>query len=184
MCQTNYLAIMLVGLMAGHGLAQSNIDPNHKFAWSENCGWTNWRDADDTDAGVFVDETFLLGFIWAENVGWINVGDGSPSNGEHYANADGLDFGVNIDSKTGDLFGLAWGENIGWINFDTSILEDERARFDAGEGRFFGFAWAENVGWINLNDTEHFVAVGCPADFDGDCTVGILDLLILLGNWG
>ena len=24
----------------------------------------------------------------------------------------------------------------------------------------------------------------CPADFDGDCSVGILDLLILLGNWG
>ena len=23
----------------------------------------------------------------------------------------------------------------------------------------------------------------CPADFDGDCSVGILDLLILLGNW-
>jgi len=23
-----------------------------------------------------------------------------------------------------------------------------------------------------------------PADFDGDCSVGILDLLILLGNWG
>ncbi len=24
----------------------------------------------------------------------------------------------------------------------------------------------------------------CPADFDGDCSVGILDMLILLGNWG
>ncbi|MCZ6543319.1 MAG: right-handed parallel beta-helix repeat-containing protein [Planctomycetota bacterium] len=24
----------------------------------------------------------------------------------------------------------------------------------------------------------------CPADLDGDCSVGILDLLILLGNWG
>ena len=23
----------------------------------------------------------------------------------------------------------------------------------------------------------------CPADFDGDCAVGILDLLVLLGNW-
>jgi len=23
----------------------------------------------------------------------------------------------------------------------------------------------------------------CPADFDGDCSVGILDLLVLLGNW-
>ena len=24
----------------------------------------------------------------------------------------------------------------------------------------------------------------CPADFDGDCTVGILDFLLLLGTWG
>ncbi len=24
----------------------------------------------------------------------------------------------------------------------------------------------------------------CPADFDGDCTVGAADLAILLGNWG
>ena len=24
----------------------------------------------------------------------------------------------------------------------------------------------------------------CSYDFDGDCSVGILDLLILLGNWG
>ncbi len=23
----------------------------------------------------------------------------------------------------------------------------------------------------------------CPADFDGDCSVGIIDLLLLLGNW-
>ena len=25
---------------------------------------------------------------------------------------------------------------------------------------------------------------GCPADFDGDCSVGIFDLLMLLANWG
>ncbi len=25
---------------------------------------------------------------------------------------------------------------------------------------------------------------GRPADFDGDCSVGILDLLVLLGEWG
>ena len=24
----------------------------------------------------------------------------------------------------------------------------------------------------------------CLSDFDGDCSVGILDLMILLGNWG
>lgn len=179
---------MISCLISGSSLfAQSNIDGDHKYAWTENCGWTSWRDAEGTNAGVIVDESFLSGYIWAENVGWINVGDGSPADGEHYANSDGSDFGVNIDADTGDLFGLAWGENIGWINFETSGLGDERARFDDCEGRFFGFAWAENVGWINLDDAQHFVATvppACPADLSGDADVGPFDLAQLLGSWG
>ena len=119
-----YVRIAITTILAFNtvALAQSNIDDDHKYAWTENCGWTNWRDADGTNAGVIVDESFLSGYIWAENVGWINVGDGSPADGEHYANSDGSDYGVNIDIDTGDLSGLAWGENIGWINFETSSL--------------------------------------------------------------
>lgn len=175
-------------LISGSSLfAQSDMDNDHKYAWTENCGWANWRDADGTNAGVIVDESFLSGHIWAENIGWINVGDGSPADGEHYANSDGSDFGVNIDIATGDLFGLAWGENIGWINFETSSLGEERARFDDCQGRFFGFTWAENIGWLNLNDAEHFVATVppvCPADLNGDADVGPFDLAQLLGSWG
>ena len=66
--------------------AQSNIDPNNKFAWCENIGWTNWRDANGGADGVVVGATFLSGFIWGKNVGWINVGSGAPANGVHYAN--------------------------------------------------------------------------------------------------
>lgn len=158
--------------------AQSNIDPVNKYAWGENVGWTNWRDANGGADGVLVGTTHLSGFIWDENVGWINVGDGSPASGMHYANTDGTDFGVNVDTN-GDLFGFAWGENIGWVNFDTRSKGAERARLDPVAGRFRGYAWGENVGWINLDDGTHFVVVTPtgvaikPGDANQD---GVLDL--------
>jgi hypothetical protein len=160
-----------VGILTVGGLTgPSNIDPDHKSAWTENTGWTNWRhDRPNVGDGVFVADTFLSGFVWNENVGWLNVGDGSPAGGVHYANVDASDFGVNVDEGTDDLFGLAWGENIGWVNFDTSVLGEDRARYEACNHRFFGFAWGENVGWINLDNTEHFVAIGPCASPDGDC---------------
>lgn len=142
-------------------LAQSNIDPDHKFGWGENVGWTNWRDADGANQGVAVGEKFLAGYLWGENVGWINVGDGTPANGQKYANLDDTDYGVNVESN-GDLSGLGWGENIGWVNFDTRSKGDDRARYDLCEHRFFGFAWGENVGWINLNDATHYVGTALP----------------------
>jgi hypothetical protein len=149
------IAVPLAVMASGH----SNIAPGHKYAWGENIGWTNWRDANGTQEGVVVGITFLGGFIWAENLGWINVGDGSPDDGVHYGNIEGSDVGVNLDADTGDLFGLAWGENIGWINFDTRDKASQRARFDRAAGRFRGYVWGENVGWINLDDDEHYVAV-------------------------
>jgi hypothetical protein len=163
-------------VLAAPAWAQSNVDEVLKFAWGENVGWTNWRDANATNQGVRVNVDFLEGYIWAENVGWINVGDGGP-----YANTDDTDFGVNVDTN-GDLFGLAWGENVGWINFDTRAALtafDQQARFDLLAGRFRGYAWGENVGWINLDDAEHYVAAEvCPAcvgDLDGDDVVDLTD---------
>ena len=139
----------------------SDIDPDHRFAWSENVGWTNWHyDAPTPGDGVLVTDTFLDGFVWAENIGWINLGDGFPKDSVHYANTDDTNFGVNLDPESGDLSGLAWGENVDWINFDTAVVSDERARFDECDHRFFGYAWAENVCLINLNDENKFLTVG------------------------
>ncbi len=157
-------------------MAQSNIDETNKHAWGENVGWTNWRDADSAGQGVIVGSTFMGGFIWAENVGWISVGDGAPANGVNYANTDGSDTGVNIDSD-GDLHGLAWGENIGWVNFDGGALATpaQPARIECPDpptellSKLTGYAWGENVGWINLDDTTHFVSVDAattPVDCD------------------
>ena len=48
---------------AGSTFAESNIDPGHKFAWGENIGWTNWRDANGGADGVRILDTYLSGRI-------------------------------------------------------------------------------------------------------------------------
>ncbi len=144
--------------VASAALAQSNVDSAHKFAWGENVGWTNWRDANGAMQGVNVGPFVMSGFIWAENVGWMNVGDGTPAAPPHYANVDGADFGVNIDAD-GHLHGLAWGENVGWINFDGGALATPPQPARIEDSRLFGFVWGENIGWINLDDATHFVAI-------------------------
>ena len=163
-------------------LAQSNIDDASKYAWGENIGWTNWRDAEAGVAGVRVDAIagFLAGSIWAENLGWISAGDGSGP----YPNLDGANHGVNI-GPGGVLDGFAWGENIGWINFGTEpVIGPSGARYDAAAGRLRGYAWGENIGWINLDDASAFVAiVTCPADLDGDDVVSASDLAALVAQW-
>ncbi len=165
------------------GAQSSDIDAVKKHSWGENIGWMNWRDANGGEQGVRVHATFLSGFIWCENAGWVNAGDGSPADGFHYANVDASEYGVNVDPATGDLFGLAWGESVGWINFDTRAALGpfgQQARFDAGAGRFRGYAWSQNEGWINLDHHEHFVALACAVDCNGDGTINTIDLVCFL----
>ncbi len=173
-------------LLAGAGLAacptahaQPNISPTDKWAWSENCGWTNWFNPGDPPSAqrVRLHSSFLSGFAWAENIGYINFGDASPANGLAYANTTGADFGVNRDPLTNELSGLAWGENVGWINFSGGALASppRPARIDPAAARFRGFAWGENIGWINLDDASRYVALLCPADFDDGTATGTPD---------
>jgi hypothetical protein len=156
--------------------AQSNVDPAHKYAYCENIGWTNWYAAGDPvgSQGVRVDATFLSGFTWEENVGYINLGDGTPTDGVHYANATGADFGVNRDPNTDELYGLAWGECIGWINFEGGALATPPipARIDASNCRMYGFVWCSNVGWMNLDNATDYVGLAanvCVVRGDLNC---------------
>jgi hypothetical protein len=190
--------ICIAGL-PGLAPAQSNVDPNNKHAWNENTGWTNWLDADAGLMGVHVGGDILSGMAWSENVGWIHLGDGDPDSPPHYGNADGSDFGVNVDGH-GYLFGMAWAENVGWINFEGGALATppQPAYVDCG-GRLDGYAWGENIGWINLSMLEpgKYVAmeaaaapVSCDINedglVDGEDIQPFLDLVLVAGseaNW-
>ena len=181
------LAALAALALAGPARAQIGIDPNHQYAWGENIGWMNWRDAGDPPGsrGVLVHDTYLSGLIWGETSGWIDTGAGSPADGAHYANADSSDFGVNID-PSGDLYGYAWGENIGWIQFDTRDRGDERARLDRPGHRFRGYAWGENAGWINLDAADQYVGILLTAVFlRGDATgssgINLTDVIVTFG---
>ena len=189
MIRANHIAAPLMLILSLPALAQpSNISSVNKWSWSENCGWMNWRDGGEPAGaqGARIGANRLSGFVWSENIGWVNLGDNTPAGGVHYGNVDGSDFGVNIHAGTGNLFGLAWGENVGWINFDTAAALGafgQQARFDSGTGRLRGFAWGENIGWINLDDDEHFVGIGCAADFNGDGVRDVPDIFAFLSAW-
>lgn len=189
------ISLGLAAMVSGVAAAQSDIDPAHKFAWAERAGWLNWQtDRPNPGDGVRIELTYLSGYVWGENVGWINVGDGTPTNGVSYANLNNSDFGVNLNGSTGALTGMAWGENIGWINFNGGALAvpPNPARIDFDFCRFRGYAWGENIGWINLDDASDYLALTasacgtatCPGDINGDLSVDLADLAILLSNYG
>lgn len=153
--------------------AQSDIAAARKMSWGENIGWINWRDAGAPVAvqGVRMHGTFLSGFAWSENTGYLNFGDSTPANGVSYGNANGTDFGVNLNPGTGHLSGMAWSESVGWVNFNGGSMASPAspARYDAAARRFRGYVWGENIGWINLDDAHHFVGVfTCGCDWNAD----------------
>jgi hypothetical protein len=183
------LTVVIAAASLRGAVAQVEIDPEHAYSWGETLGFMNWRDAGDPagSEGVRVHAAFLSGWIWAENAGWIDVGSGPRAGEARYANANGSDFGVNVD-ENGDLFGFGWGENIGWINFDTREKGEGRARLDRAARRFRGYAWTENAGWINLDDEGVFVGVVGPAapvflrgDANGSGSVDLSDAIHTMG---
>jgi len=168
-------------LVSATATAQSNVDPDNKFAWQENTGFVNFRDAGGGADGVVIGSDFFSGFAWSENAGFINFGDGAPANGVAYSNTDGSDHGVNVLS-TGFLDGLAWAENLGWVNCGAEpFIGADGARLE--DGRLRGWCWLENAGWLNLDDMNVFVAVDCPGDLNNDGLVDGADLGLLLLAW-
>jgi hypothetical protein len=172
------LAVIAATLPSAGALAQTNVDPAHKFCWAENIGWLNWADSGQGGVGVRATATFFSGMIWSENAGYISVGQ-APANGTGYSNTSGADAGVNI-APSGDLAGFAWGENIGWVNFGDASFGVLRPRLDRTAGRLRGWAWGENTGWINLDDADAYIAIaggGCYANCDGSAVAPVLNVL-------
>ncbi len=141
------LIILGLGLGAGNLWAASNINATDHWAWGENTGWLNFYDTNvkDTDNGVTVASSGLIGYVWYENIGWIKLDyDGTPGAN----NTTSTNWGVTKDGN-GNLSGYGWGENVGWINFnpaDSQVIIDDSYNFS-------GYTWSENCGWINFAGT-------------------------------
>jgi len=143
--------VLVIGITLGmfsvaYAAANSNIDPEARWAWSTNAGWINFN---PPDGGVTVCDDHLEGYAWGENVGWIRIGTYSGGDAHTYGNTSAADYGVNRDSS-GNLSGHAWGTNVGWINFSPS---NGGVSIDPATGDFSGYAWVENVGWISFHSS-------------------------------
>jgi hypothetical protein len=114
----------------------------------------------------------VSGFAWSENIGWIsfNSTDCDQSAGNYTGTPAGcpsgtqvFDYGVNIDTATGNFSGFAWSEYAGWISFNRSDAGNPPsqpyqsgtyiARHNSGNGEVDG--WAKVLilgddGWIKL----------------------------------
>jgi type II secretory pathway pseudopilin PulG len=77
-------------------------------------GTGNWGVSNDGN-GV------LFGYAWSDSVGWIsfNCDQTSVGGGNNCASGGGVDYGVTIDTATGDFEGWAWSDTIGWISFNS-----------------------------------------------------------------
>jgi hypothetical protein len=140
--------------------ADTTVDPAAPYAYAANAGWVNAY-ADGTN-GAVIGQSFCFGRLYGANLGWISLGNGAPTNGYAYSNADGADAGVNHDGA-GRLRGLAWSANAGWIAFEG--IGDPRV--DLASGDLSGYAWGANLGWIRLDGVRTAV-LRAGADSDGD----------------
>lgn len=163
-----HLALALAATVTAH--AQSHVSTTHRYAYGANTGWLDARSGDGT-YGLKAGPCVLKGLLYSANCGWINVGDGSPVNGQQYANTDGTDSGVNR-LPDGRLRGLAWGASIGWINFE----DTGNPRIDPLSGMVLGMAWSAGTGWISFDTPQTDLHV-LSQDTDNDTIPDVWELL-------
>ena len=140
--------------MAGRGAAATNstisTNTTEKWAWSSSLGWIDCRPSDAS--GMLVGQYVCLGYLYSPAAGWICLGNGSPSNGVHYATGSPVDYGVNHDGS-GHLSGYAWSPGAGWISFGWTNASDSLApKVDLRTGVLSGYVWGTGVGWISLSN--------------------------------
>jgi len=90
------------------------------------------------------DEHNTSGYAWSENIGWISFN--STTGG-------GSNYGVHIDSASGDLSGYAWSEHIGWVSFNRSDTGNPLgAPFNGGSGPIAKYNSDNNevTGWMRV----------------------------------
>jgi len=77
---------------------------------TDSCSTVNYKVSSDTDGN-------LTNWAWSETYGWISFSctTGGADSGNICATSD---YGVTIDTSTGEFDGYAWAEHIGWISFN------------------------------------------------------------------
>lgn len=95
----------------------------------------------------------VSGWAWSDNIGWISF------NCTNDNSCGAIDYGVKIDSVTGNFSGYAWSDNIGWIDFAPTSgfpgAPNTGTHYDSATGNVTG--WAKiltlgNDGWIKMSD--------------------------------
>jgi len=125
----------------------------------------------------------VSGWAWSENFGWVSF---NCTNDNTCGTAD---YGVNIDTTTGNFSGYAWSSNIGWISFQenkapnygfnsncpSSCVSSNNctACYNSVDGKVYGWAKILSLGddgWLKMSDDEVLVwnNKGVTIDSNGD----------------
>ena len=128
--------------------------------------WQNGLKKDMAQAGA---EHNVSGWAWSENFGWVSF---NCTNDDTCGTSN---YGVNIDTTTGNFSGYAWSSNIGWIDFAPTSgypeLPNTPAHYDSATGAVTGWAKILSLGdegWLKMNDSwPDGVAIDSNSDFHG-----------------
>jgi len=126
----------------------------------------------------------LSGWVWNNNLGWVSL---TCENGLNEGIVCGdFDYGVKIDSTTGEMSGWAWGDNIGWISFECngglnegqscgSIDYSSTSNLVVNKdlGTMGGYAWTDSVGWFHLNGVRAKVLELVMAESTAETSFGV-----------
>jgi hypothetical protein len=107
----------------------------------------------------------ISGYAWSSNIGWISFNcDNAPST------CGSVDYGVNIDSTTGNFSGYAWSSNVGWIDFAPAgpypKVPSNQANYSTTTRALTGWAKILTLGadgWLKFDNA----AVGADGLFTG-----------------
>jgi len=124
--------IFLLGTGFLIGQADTNIDPNDRWAWSDTAGWWDFYSTNSVEVGT----STLHGYA-TSSIGEMALNCDSAPSGNICGDSD---FAVENTDASGNLSGCAWNDTIGWISFDC-------ADYDCQGGNI----WNDIEGWISFN---------------------------------
>ncbi|MDD4332962.1 MAG: hypothetical protein PHT51_02515 [Patescibacteria group bacterium] len=111
----------------------------------------------------------VSGYAWSSNYGWISF------NCTNDSSCGTADYGVNIDSATGNFSGYAWSPNLGWVDFAPSSgypqAPNYSVKYDKTTGSVAG--WAKVLalgdnGWLEMSGTwTNGVSIDVSGKFSG-----------------